>query len=841
MNKLKIFFTIIVLCNINKTFAQCPQNNINTNWDPSYVLPNNGTHQTNTFDWTQQQYLINKPDIQIFGSQTFAPFWSNDDHMKDIASPSNIDDRDCSPEDGWELIKQDMGYIYDQSASPAWQGPINGLYQTKRLPYVILYNKYEAKLRILGLDKKFGAFSKTRISLSYVPTTPATDASALFNTYNGVQFAVDQKTKRNRIAAGANYIDNRWFYTDFAMAYDPCVCFFESKFQVDFDYIEIADLKASARLIGIAYGKDDIIKVNGSSDVLYGDNLPTSEDFALSFMEDYGSSLIDNNVMAQHYRDVNKLIAKLTASDNKNNSDYQGTKDALKALSLLAKGVALSNPKIYVAAKIVKGLGIGLDGMDFFSTMGKSKDKAKQQPMIVSVNGLIDGQVMNAVSSGSAFHLSTPGSKNAELSSEYGYAIDALNPSYPMYNNSLGLFTLTKTPIVKKFTQIISNGTSGNSTPITLLSHPSLAIGNYSMAELKKSISTSVCLDLTTLKYTLNPIVKEATILVGLEVVYKDKDFDINKGNFRHKTTRLNPINCSKVNYNLQNIGTIHTYDGANYITIGGSNTGLAHSTSAYSLVDGEVFEAVNVVVSILYEFKPDAQGKIAFSSQLLKYHTNVTEVPTLNQLGLLSPGAIKTILVNGTLGPNPVALVQDVYSDGVLTISGNITNNTANHLFIRAENEIVLLDGATIGPNITLEIFPTVVCDGEPQPIETNMENYCTSKIYKANELSAERIARLDTTKINQNLTESDEFLFSVFPNPTSDNINLVWNKKNFVSKVFITDAIGKTIIDQELTNDKDLQLNYVFEISYLPSGIYFANVLNKDGSRVIRKFIKQ
>jgi hypothetical protein len=486
MNIKNLLGLMVLICLSQIAPAQCTLKEINTNWDPIYTLPSGTTHQTNTFDWTQKFWPMDKPDIGVYNTTVFSPFWSSDIYMQDIASPSIAANRDYAPEDGWELIKQGLGYIHDNGTTPAWQGPINGAFLDKRIPYAIMYNKYDAKLRIFGMDDKLGAFSKMRISLTYFnPSNGNKYGSALFNTYNGVQDATDRPTKRNKIAAAATFIDQRWFYADFTMAYDPCLCFFESDFEIDFHYIETAEFLASARLIGINYSKEEMLKVNATSNDLYGDNIPSSEDFATSFMQGT-SGEIANEVMLQHYKEVNQLLDKLGNNDNKNGIDYTAAKDALKALALLTKGAQLAGAKGVAVEKAVKGLSYALDGLNFFSAFDNGKDKTKVQPSAISVNGIVSGAMTNIVPSGSGFILATPGSLNADVRPEYGYSVNADVPSYPMYNNALGLLTLTRTPKVAFVTTHKITGVTGNAITGIVISNPSLAVGSYSLKELEK-------------------------------------------------------------------------------------------------------------------------------------------------------------------------------------------------------------------------------------------------------------------------------------------------------------------------------------------------------------------
>ena len=88
-----------------------------------------------------------------------------------------------------------------------------------------------------------------------------------------------------------------------------------------------------------------------------------------------------------------------------------------------------------------------------------------------------------------------------------------------------------------------------------------------------------------------------------------------------------------------------------------------------------------------------------------------------------------------------------------------------------------------------------------------------------------------ISTVSINENELNFD---FTIFPNPTEQNINI---KANEITEITIIDLFGKIVYQSTNTSSVN---NQVIDISFLNSGIYFMQVLNSRNQTCIRKIIK-
>lgn len=93
-----------------------------------------------------------------------------------------------------------------------------------------------------------------------------------------------------------------------------------------------------------------------------------------------------------------------------------------------------------------------------------------------------------------------------------------------------------------------------------------------------------------------------------------------------------------------------------------------------------------------------------------------------------------------------------------------------------------------------------------------------------------------LDTIVMSTNLSTNDYLVdsFSVFPNPTSDVLNISSSNSAEITKLSVVDVNGRTV--------KNLEGGVINQVNVadLNSGVYFVNI-ESNGGKVTKKFIKQ
>ncbi len=458
----RILFSIILLLSImaNNIIAQCV-NGTATNPDaplpPPSSLPFAQQFKVNTFDWLQNE-LPNGIVVGIpITTRTFLPglthvnnpfYTVNNSALYALEGGRNGKN---NPSDGWELIKQDFGYAYGNNAATGrydWRGTTilqTAGYSQNGRAYMMLYNKYRGVLRIVAImdNGLFSAGGQVFISLSIVEKDLTVsnyanfNFNALFNRYNRQETALDKETKVATVTAPAQVPStaSEFFYADFQLSYDPCICFFESALQVTFAYKDSSTLKLTGRILGTT---NDIADKNAN---------PGAE---------YLTSVWNKKVPNQPYNQQYNTIATLQDDLDRRNNSFGGFLSDLSGYLVKAAKIATAVSSgggafagVIASAKYEKfgKLAKAFDLFSLFSDDGKSSG-----PSVITAEVAAVGTIARDVNLPShTFLIGTPGSKNVSLLPEYTTTPlggQGAKPMYPMYNEMPGLFAVTKTPVV---------------------------------------------------------------------------------------------------------------------------------------------------------------------------------------------------------------------------------------------------------------------------------------------------------------------------------------------------------------------------------------------------------
>jgi len=861
-----IIYTIFLFLATIDLRAQCDLNNTNTNPDPNYVQPNNGTFQTNTFKWWWYDNCnigneigpINKPNIPPY---VISPYWqTTTPYMNPIAlGPKS----DYKPQDGWELIKQDFGYYYN-NPSPycegAWSGSTFGPnYDNFSIAYIMLYNKYQAKLRIFAILPNQGSTNadQTQIELSFV--NPATNSTALFNNYNTVEQPLDQNTIMTKVDAITFQPDatSHWIYADFPVAYDPCTCFFQSGIKVDFIAISNATLSATGRALGTTI---PLASIGGTSpNPVYGN---FGENYLYSYYLGPNQNAI--NSLVQNYRDDNLLTSDLASQG----MDTQPIAQVFNFYKDVFNGLGETDPLKWVSGEFG---GIS-DLLDFFSSTPQNNN----YPLVTSTQLVLQGNITTATDNGS-IAIANPGSLNANnLSVTYQYSqMDPNNnPAYPMYNNPMGLFALLTSPHVNTGYWIdnVRRGrkATGWYNPDPWVSDEVDTIYQdtcdyYFRYEYQLSSAYPI-------KYSLNPLVdeKNTKISAALEIegmpntssftaesqynlLYKDDGQTPDKTYIRYRT-RFFPLEC---------LSSVITQENFKMFScdIGDEFSNLPRNRQ------------VNIIFSVAYVFKPDAYGTIHTALQTFKYpliqdfvcafcYCNNSSINNIN----LMPSANNSNFSTLASMPNSLNLTTQTlpgaytYAWNYIAIAGVLTPPNSSNYDIQAGKYITVSPNSTIAQTTTLSLstYPTDFCSGtSPIPPTPYSQSDCQNA-YHANQASntGQKSGRSNTGSINNTQAYSDlnhnsrlpnvalqgtnsnnnsaitsldsNTLsgFTVMPNPTTSFANFIPNGNiTFPVTLSVKDVRGSILNTQQYNGDIRVDLS-----PYAP-GLYIINIQTSGG----------
>lgn len=418
----------------------CPAKGIRTNpaafYDPEH--PNVAA----PFDWLApivDQYRINW-NLSGVPTQTVMPTpFSQASNNPPMDFKKTSLDRSA---DGWELIKQELGYNDDGS-----------LRSTCVNPYVILYNKYLGTLRVYyAIGNRQGSYAYSQMQLTYDTDADVTHKTGALNHVTAIGVPLqDTKPGSSDGFTVVNAFDNvlgDWFVADFPMDYDPCTCLNQAKFKIAITLIQSSHItlagNINATLTSIDNGK--------STGTNAADN--SSSRSTLSY--------INGGLTAgfSSYNGLSDLVKNLTNKDGSNAAAVRQLGTNLGAPTPAAG----STPSFFDSVSgVLPYVGAAVSLLDFFIGGGQEAQPQQVvvQPMAFDGTITLQGDITATVPWGGT-DIRVPGSK-----------LGTVLPETPFYNEVLGVFNLLEAPSFYEAT--VQPATTGTYASLTKNSYIQLA------------------------------------------------------------------------------------------------------------------------------------------------------------------------------------------------------------------------------------------------------------------------------------------------------------------------------------------------------------------------------
>jgi hypothetical protein len=761
---------------IHSLLGQC-ENGTSTN--PQSPSPNNAGFKTNTFDWRQNPIPVT--DKHKMDSPLPNPFFSIEPYLQPLHGGVNSDSK---PEDGWELIKQDFGYA---EANGFWNGTtiFNRTSSNKQeIAYMMLYNRYTTTLRIISnVDlSQNGNRAQVIVALSVMEKDEAANHAnfnfaALFNQYNAVQTALDQKTKLSTVMTIAQIQPSRSSFTfaDFKLSYDPCICFFESAFFASF----FVNLGSTLTLEGQAVG--------GSVDIA-AKNARPGNDFLTSLWKNASSEPFFNQSFYSEEK-LKEQLATTAAPDGKTKQQIDSIFSKFRQAAQSAK-ISKEVP-IATVHKLAHSLGTYLEFASF--TTDPSKPNSEIQNLtVIPVGVTTQGNVSTLRLNGQEIFVSVPGSKNSTLLPEYPVSLPpskGIQPMYPMYNEIPGHFALLRTPMLHYNYEQWTDGTDRNITFIAKLP------------------------DNQDLLYALGSLVNadKTQIFVGIEV---------QTGRGQKYVSAFLPLRLSKNLYAIV-------------------KTPRAFTASDLGAGIGFKGTDIKLVFQIFYDFKSDATGNSKTGYDLIKMKVNPVLDKTQQYLQdprykLYAQTPTNLGIANTPLNDNPI------FSFGDINITANISHTGATPLVIMAQGDVNLAPNVQVTGNVQIrsnQLFPpwiTPVYAPTPPMTLAAIQDFCQKSDYKANQL----LLPLPPPPISQRLLSSS---LQVSPNPFKEGIRVQFEVVESGNiQIWLVNGLGQviqTVINTELQKGFYEELLFTSELA---NGFYYIMMQSKQGVQS-KKIVKQ
>lgn len=379
------------------------------------------------------------------------------------------------PENGWELIANNRGWYPDDESEFLMDHGLGEWTTTsdqRSIPYLIFYNKYTGVARIFaryGNNQSPGnSINASEISLYHKNINNG--MSGMLRLADGYDNSLDEESLITKVSAivPSPGNENLWFSTDFQLAYDPCVCEYESQIEASFRFLNESELSI--------HGAGFSIPV----DLFEDDNL-----FEQDFLNTYDNSDgVDNGYMI--YKEMESMIndyfqrlleyQQELAAVNIHNVKV----DANVALLEIAKVVfqvggtgitAVTGMPQYSSLiglipilkdksdkdtfgpktqkefwkQLDKALGMGFDLLMKENFTKKAEPQKPSMPTATATEMRFSGSITHSTPPFTSKVINTPGSKNANSN---GINLDRPQ-RYPIYNEALGVFALLEKPKIE--------------------------------------------------------------------------------------------------------------------------------------------------------------------------------------------------------------------------------------------------------------------------------------------------------------------------------------------------------------------------------------------------------
>jgi len=728
----------------------------------------------NVWDWRTQFWSTNiytNGGPGIFTS-VLSPFHSVDNI--NLTGISNFAEKDYKPEDGWELIKRNLGN--------AGETPVTNA-------YVVFYNKYNSKIRVFFLVTQ--TFSNTGSSGNasaaikiYFLNDNSPYQSNLLTTYSTPMLPLDQFRRDINIRTPNIYFNQLpyWLYSEFPVAYDPCTCGRVGKIRIELTLIDAANIEFD--LNSVPYQKTI---TNGQID--------SSKDWLTSFTQITNQAeggLKAAKSTGEAFSKLNDAITKQTKVDLQNKLNA-----SLGEVNQIVNTVGNWAGLIPLAGSSVKSV---ISLLDYFSAGGKKTTSAAGPAPVMIMNNFKAKGSITSETSKNEITMAIPGSNQS-----------GVDPALiPTYNNTLGVFNLLNTPKVK-----IINGPEDFSRVEVITYCSNSNIESYVKHRGVKPMYFNIQ---ENIKYVINPAanidlsrsdIRAAFIIEDCANVFStNMDVDVANGSVNTFRSAYHPITA------LDQATSILNRSGRFKIT---TNDGCSENPNQRIITYTGSYCAPKVYLKIIAKLTP--VGSTSTSEDIIfiaKYPVAIAEENTTLALS----GGKQDIPEDVVLGDNPNGFFPS-FRTALNTISAGAIGN--NSFTLSAGQSIKLRPGTVITPNIIVKVGQVYTPTQSLQSLQATpaeLSTFCSTTYNIPSRTTPS--ARTGNSPYE---LESEKTFFTLFPNPAKDQVtfNYFIDAASAVT-LEIVDLQGRSVV--KIINDHKPSGNhtYDFDSSNLPSGLYVA-----------------
>ena len=597
--------------NLSISYAQC-ENNVNTDYNDTPTnealptnppQPNYGEQFLNEFDWvprsvnqTVAKYQTINMNSNILDAGEIQNIYSNQQHP---FYSYLYNDLEPNPMNGWELISVNLGYFPNGEI----QSPTSA---HTDFPYLILYNKYRSILRVFGvLGAGFSDFGTSVDGVVVKLFIEKNDADLNYNGLlrraEGTDKTLDQETDFYKMASVTKHQDQKgkWFSADFQIAYDPCVCYYDSRLRLKFDFIETA-YNFDAQINSISVEEDLVTSTTDLVDSDFLNNFNYNETGVREYDASNGYLIYDaiDSLLVNYERELTAYEDSIEAI-GEHNKQVTRRKWIVKAgrFVLQAGTFALTGgasgggttaatlenilPQVapdllknenelseLVLSELQKLLGKGSEMLisEWVGEKVEPEDYPDQpmHPTATFTQSTMRGTIQRTIDNYAGPQLRTPGTYGGSFT---GSTEPITTPhEYPVYNEALGVFALLKKPKIEiaKFIK----GASCEISEYPVYSEPGSVPGSevyYHESSSEYEHVTQIKL-LEKLDYLFNPVldIKDYSIQTSFLV-----NGQVNNLNSDYVATNSEEsVNIESISFNADELDTLEHQDTVEFNSI---------------------------------------------------------------------------------------------------------------------------------------------------------------------------------------------------------------------------------------------------------------------------------
>lgn len=781
-----VFYIILALFQQLCGYGQslCPDKGIQTNPDDAVNNERPSKRNSNPliFDWRQEYFPI--LSTKTTSTSIISPYYN----VNNVRLAHLVESKDYRPEDGWELIRQELGHPID---------PVGSFTVETDYPFVILYNRYTAVLRVFVAVFATG-YNNAHISLEF-EKQGADGFPSTLDIANSTQLkplrplddfsdALAATSPKFSTVVGFVNTDRLWMYADYPMIYDPCICLYKSNLVVK---VYLTD-EAKISLSGTTSGQ--IVSIDQNNNIT-----PTNRLMSLGLQD--GINAVKKG--AEIFNDMNQFksatLAKVDTYHgigpylNQEMVDrIQRQKEILPpSLNWLektvrnydfARNLLVASPALRVAGELFSYLLLG--GKD----IPPGPQQVEVMPMSIETTSSFNGTVINTQEYRN-IRLRNPGSLLP--------VPDNAPDLYPYYNEPLGLFNLLVTPEADFYQGFADE-----------------EIDNWGR---NPRDTFKIKLRNNTLEYVINEaagINRDDVELLGSIYAEFNTPYVANMGRIifdesnelisdKAIRTRYVPLGC---------LSDLPLYFWRDYTWVNGTAYGYMGNTPWPKLF-----------LKVIARFKrtnssPTVQNIFYTGKFPIKVNEIEMQPPSYWQSNWQG--------FSNKLTLENVVITSSKKSWEVIEIGQNVTFQQGQTVELVTGNEIIVGNETIIPDNTTLRIGLPVECSNVIAPAtQSRVSQFCTSNSYTNNRSFTKEGSVEDQIDVNDNiLKRNNTVLYDAKPNPfnMSTMIPYYVSEKGSV-RLRVTDSYGRevaTLVDDNNHPSGMYQKQLLSE--NLPAGVY-------------------